>query len=106
MKAVFWTSSANKDLVEISEYLAEESIDAAEAFLSRVDERLTQLAEFPQIGRVVPELERHNVTRFREVVLSPWRFVYREEKNEIFVITVFDGRRNIEDILLRRLLRE
>lgn len=106
MKAVFWTSSANKDLVEISEYLAEESIDAADAFLSRVDERLTQLAEFPEIGRVVPELKRHNVILFRELVLSPWRFVYREEKDEIFVITVFDGRRNIEDILLRRLLRE
>ena len=53
MKAVFWTSSANKDLVEISEYLAEESIDAAEAFLSQVDERFTQLAEVPEIGRSV-----------------------------------------------------
>lgn len=106
MKAVFWASSANEDLVEIAEYLAEESIDAAEAFVSRVDERLTQLAEFPEIGRVVPELERHNVMRFRELVVSPWRIVYREEKDKIFIVTVFDGRRNIEDILLRRLLRE
>jgi plasmid stabilization system protein ParE len=106
VKAVFWTRSANQDLVEISEYLAEESIAAAEAFVSGVDERLTHLAEFPQIGRVVPELDRHNVTRFRELVLPPWRIVYREEKDKIFVVTVFDGRRNIEDILLRRLLRE
>ena len=106
MKAIFWTSSANQDLVEIAEYLAQESIEAAEAFVSRVDARLTHLAEFPQIGWVVPELERHNVTRFRELVLSPWRIVYREEKDKIFVVTVFDGRRNIEDILLRRLLRE
>lgn len=106
MKVVFWTTSANQDLIELSEYLAEESIDAAEAFAHRVDERLNHLAEFPQIGRVVPELERHNVTCFRELVLSPWRIVYREEKDRIFVVTVFDGRRNIEDILLRRLLRE
>ena len=106
MKAVFWTSTANQDLVEIPDYLAEESIEAAEAFVNGVDELLAHLAEFPQIGRVVPELERQNVTRFRELVLSPWRIVYREEEDKIFVITVFDGRRNIEDILLRRMLRE
>jgi plasmid stabilization system protein ParE len=106
VKAVFWTNYANQDLVEISDFLAEESIDAAEAFVNGVDERLTHLAEFPQIGRVVPELERHNLTRFRELVLSPWRVVYTEEKDNIFVVAVFDGRRNIEDILLRRLLRE
>jgi plasmid stabilization system protein ParE len=106
LKAIFWTSSGNQDLVEISEYLTEESIDAAEAFINQVDERLTLLAKFPQIGRVVPELERHNVTRFRELVLSPWRIMYREESDKIFVVTVFDGRRNLEDILLRRLLRD
>ena len=71
MKAVSWTSSANQDLVEIVDYLAEESLEAAEAFVNRVDQELTHLLEFPQLGRVVPELER-----------------------------------NIEDVLLKRLLRE
>ncbi len=106
MKAVFWTNSANQDLVEIVDYLAEESLEAAEAFVNRVDQELTHLREFPQIGRVVPELERNNVTRFRELVLSPWRVVYREEKEQIFIVTVLDARRNIEDLLLKRLLRE
>ena len=106
MKAVFWTTSANRDLVEIVDYLAEESLEAAEAFVNRVDRELTHLREFPQIGRVVPELERNNVTRFRELVLSPWRVVYREEKEQIFIVTVLDARRNIEDLLLKRLLRE
>ncbi len=71
MKAVSWTSSANQDLVEIVDYLAEESLEGAEAFVNRVDQEFTHLLEFPQIGRVVPELER-----------------------------------NIEDVLLKRLLRE
>ncbi|MFO8063865.1 MAG: type II toxin-antitoxin system RelE/ParE family toxin [Spirochaetota bacterium] len=106
MKAIFWTTSANQDFVEIADYLSEESLGAAEALINRVDQELTHLAEFPQIGRVVPELERNNVTRFRELVLSPWRIVYREEKERIFIVTVFDARRNIEDILLRRVLRE
>ena len=106
MKAVFWTSAANRDLVEISEYLAKESIDSAEAFVNSIDERLTNLSEFPQLGGVIPELERHNVTRFRELVLAPWRIVYKEQQEKIFIVAVFDGRRNIEDILLRRLLRD
>ena len=106
MKAVFWTASANRDLVDIVDYLAEESLEGAAAFVDRVDQELTHLLEFPQIGRVVPELERNNVTRFRELVLSPWRVVYREEKEQIFIVVVLDARRNIEDLLLKRLLRE
>ena len=106
MKAVFWTASANRDLVDIVDYLAEESLEGAAAFVDRVDHELTHLLEFPQIGRVVPELERNNVTRFRELVLSPWRVVYREEKEQIFIVAVLDARRNIEDLLLKRLLRE
>jgi plasmid stabilization system protein ParE len=106
VKAIFWTTSAYQDFVEIADYLAEESLGAAESFINRVDQELTHLAEFPHIGRVVPELERNNVTRFRELVLSPWRVVYPEEEERIFVVTVFDARRNIEDVLLRRLLRE
>jgi len=106
VKAVLWTNSANKDLVEITDYLAEESLGAAEAFINRIDQQVSRLAEFPQMGRVVPELKRNNVTLFRELVVNPWRIVYREEHDRILIHTVFDGRRNIEDILLRRLLRE
>ena len=39
-------------------------------------------------------------------MLAPWRIVYKEQQEKIFIVAVFDGRRNIEDILLRRLLRD
>ena len=47
MKTVLWTTSANRHPVEIADYVAEESIEAAEAFVNRIDQHLT-LAEFPE----------------------------------------------------------
>jgi hypothetical protein len=34
------------------------------------------------------------------------RLFYRIDRGQVYVLAVIDGRRNLEDILLRRLLRE
>jgi toxin ParE1/3/4 len=36
---------------------------------------------------------------------TPWRIIYRIATPSVFVMTVIDGRRNVEDILLERLTR-
>ena len=67
--------------------------------------RSVNLKSLPGIGRVVPELERHNVCLYRELILSPWRLIYRYDRDHVYVLAVIDGRRNLEDVLLRRLMR-
>ena len=106
MSRILWSKPAVNDLQDIGEHIAQDSPGAAISFLGRVDEAVKALGSQPRLGRVVPELERQNITRYREVVLSPWRLFYREEKGQVFVLAVIDGRRNVEDILLRRLMRE
>jgi toxin ParE1/3/4 len=89
----------------VVDFLVEESPTAAEKFIYRIDDSVGKLASHAELGRVVPELAKHNITRYREVVISPWRVFYRVDEKSIYVLAVIDGRRNVEDILLRRLMR-
>jgi plasmid stabilization system protein ParE len=38
-------------------------------------------------------------------VVRPYRLIYRVERDTVTVLAVFDGRRDLEDVLLDRLLR-
>ena len=106
MSAIVWARPALGDIQEVVAWLRLDSPSAALRFVDRVDEAVTRLSSQPRLGRVVPELERHNIIRYRELVIAPWRLFYRIDQRQVYVLAVIDGRRNVEDILLRRLLRE
>jgi plasmid stabilization system protein ParE len=103
---VFWAETAYRDLEAVVDYIASDSIDAAIEVYKRIREKALTLDRLPSRGRVVPELRFHNITSYRELVVSPWRIIYRIEKHSVYVLAVFDGRRNIEDLLLARLIKE
>ena len=102
---VVWTRTAEADLEGIVDFIADDSADAALAVFTRIRERAATLNNFPDKGRVVPELHQHGIVQYREVILSPWRIIYRVEGSMVYVTAVFDSRRNLEDLLLERLSR-
>jgi hypothetical protein len=55
--------------------------------------------------RIVPELHWHGLTRFLELIERPWRLIYRIDGSTVYVVSVWDGRRQLEDLLLARFLR-
>lgn len=107
MNRIVWAASAAEDLRDIIDWLVDRgSGDAARTLLSRVEGRIGRLQQFPESGRVVPELLRSNITRYREVVIDSWRVIYRHDPADaVLVLAVIDARRNIEDVLLRRGIR-
>ncbi|MBU1570609.1 MAG: plasmid stabilization protein, partial [Proteobacteria bacterium] len=58
----------------------------------------------PERGRVVPELQDQGIFQYRELIVKPWRSIYRIAEREIYVLSVIDSRKNVEDILLNRLI--
>lgn len=56
-------------------------------------------------GRIIPELKRQNVEKFREIIIKPCRLFYRIEQDTVYIMAVIDGLRNIGNILLSRNLR-
>jgi plasmid stabilization system protein ParE len=102
---VYWTASARRDLESIVLYLAERSPQAALSTLDRLETRAKSLVRLAGRGRIVPELEHLHIREYRELVVTPYRVIYRVQGPRVFVLGVFDGRRSLEDILLDRLIR-
>ena len=102
---VAWTEGAVRDLEEITTWIAQDSPPAARRLLQRLRERAATLTSTPLRGRVVPELSKHGVRGFRELVVRPYRLMYRVEGKRVYVLCVLDARRDLEDVLLERLVR-
>jgi addiction module RelE/StbE family toxin len=102
---VEWATVAARDLTEIVEYIAREDPGAALRVLDALEAKASSLKAFASRGRIVPELLGIQLREYRELLPKPYRIIYRVEKARVIVLGVFDGRRNLEDILLDRLVR-
>ena len=102
---VIWTETASRDLEGIVAYIAADSRQQAKKILKPIRGKTAARRSSSSRGRIVPELLNFNLRSWREIVLSPWRIVYRVEGNLVFVDSIIDGRRDVEEVLMRRLLR-
>ncbi|MBT3176253.1 MAG: type II toxin-antitoxin system RelE/ParE family toxin [Desulfobacula sp.] len=101
---VIWASVAEKDLKNIIEYIAEESPQNALKILTKIRQNASGLYTLPERGRIVSELKDQGILLYRELIIAPWRLIYRISGQEIFVLSVIDSRRNVEDVLLKRFI--
>jgi len=104
-REVHWTRAAQRDLNAIVGYIAEDSVDNALDVLGRLQARAETLSQNAERGCVVPELRAADVYHYRELIERPWRVAYRIEHDEVFVMAVLDGRRDLRSVLLERLVR-
>jgi toxin ParE1/3/4 len=107
MKQVYevaWSDTAERDLIAIIEYIADDSPSRAYDVFKEVRRKASSLHSFPERGRVVPELQNQGITQYHELIVGPWRIIYRISKKTVYVLSVLDARRSVEDILLGRLV--
>ena len=102
---VLWTHTAQQDLTEIIDYIAQDSVDDALAILHRLETKAALLITLPNRGRVVPELFHTGISQYRELISTPWRIVYRVENRQVLIMAVLDSRRDLQTVLLSRLTR-
>ncbi|HDL85452.1 MAG TPA: type II toxin-antitoxin system RelE/ParE family toxin [Candidatus Acetothermia bacterium] len=102
---VIWAATAVDDLTDIVAHVANNSPADALRILKKIKEASSQLYHLPERGRIVPELQDQGIMQYRELIVTPWRVMYRIAGKNVFVLSVLDSRRNVEDILLDRLTR-
>ncbi|MFD1468598.1 type II toxin-antitoxin system RelE/ParE family toxin [Hymenobacter caeli] len=73
MVQIRWTNAALADLAEVRDYALQFSARYAEQLIERLIERTDTLAEFPRLGRVVPEYGNAAV---RELLDGRYRLMY------------------------------
>ncbi|HNX76417.1 MAG TPA: type II toxin-antitoxin system RelE/ParE family toxin [Candidatus Rifleibacterium sp.] len=100
-----WSEQAALDLERLISYIASENPKTAGQILKRIKTEVSQLDNVPFRGRIVPEFEGQGFLLFRELVVTPWRIMYRVSFENVYILAVFDSRKNVDDVLLERFLK-
>jgi toxin ParE1/3/4 len=95
-----WSTTAEADILDIVTYIKNHSgpMTAASVY-ERIKARAEPLVDFPDSGRVVSQLADIGIDDIRQITEKPWIIYYRIVDNEIWILSVIDGRRNLEEII-------
>jgi len=89
---VHWTDTAQDHLDAIHAYIERDSPEYALRMVDRLTRRSQQIAEASRSGRRVPE---YDMDRIWEVIEKPYRIIYHIKPDQIDVIAVLHGARNV-----------
>ena len=85
-----WTHEALVRLIEIEDFISQDSPERAEKFVNQIIEQAESLSDKPLRGRTVPEISNPDI---RELIYRKYRIVYRINGNNLDILTVFEGHR-------------
>jgi toxin ParE1/3/4 len=103
---IYFSKDAENDLTEINNYIHEQDGPSrALNVLDRLQETCTSLTILSERGHVPSELKLIHIDDILEVISRPYRILYEIQVDEIHILAIWDGRRNIEQLLQRRLFR-
>ncbi|MBE0610210.1 MAG: type II toxin-antitoxin system RelE/ParE family toxin [Dehalococcoidia bacterium] len=91
---VVWSQEARADIRAIYAYRARFSPSGARALLKTIRSRALQLQDFPDSGRIVPEM---NNPYMRELIEGDYRIVYERFPDRVEIFAVLDGRAAFQD---------
>lgn len=90
---VIWSPLAVDRAADAAAYIAKDNPAAAHRWVDELFAVTATLGRFPEGGRHVPDLPRPDL---RELLVGPYRVVYRLEPRRIAVLTVRHLRRRFD----------
>lgn len=102
---VFWTRSAQVDLLEIIEYIKSDSEINAYKIFEKIKQKTSKLNQMSFKGRILPEFREYNINKYREIIVSPWRIIYIIEEQHVYILSVIDSRRDTEELLFKKIMQ-
>ena len=93
---VVWTPEAQSHLDSIYQYIKHDAPFYAQGVVDTLTRRSQQLVDHPLSGRIVPAYDDR---KLRELIVYPYRLIYRVMIDRIDVIAVFHGARQLPETL-------
>ena len=105
MKVVF-LQSARTDLQQPRRYLVSKfgGHPWREA-LARIQRDVAELESLPRKDSIPPELAELGTPNYRQIVSGMCRIIYEIDDQTVYIHLVVDTRRDLKDVLAKRLLR-
>lgn len=97
---------AKKDLIEIFIFVVRnDNLASANKLLDAIEKTCYKLEKLPERGHIPIELRPTGIKRYLEIHYKPYRIIYEIENDLVYIHSILDGRRSIQEILSERLLR-
>lgn len=87
---IIWSPNALKDIEDIAEFIARDSVYYAESTVQKIFEAPQPLKQHPKAGRVVPEIGGESI---RELFVFQYRVIYEIKVETVNILTVIHGKR-------------
>ncbi|MDB6371519.1 type II toxin-antitoxin system RelE/ParE family toxin [Photorhabdus bodei] len=102
---VVLTKDAEADLEDIYDYIVEnDSSGKADYVLDQLLKTANNLANFPEKGNYPKELQELGIHDFRQTFFKSYRVIYQLIGQQVVIFVIADGRRDMQTLLMRRLL--
>lgn len=92
---VQYAPAAVDDMDEIFSFISQDNVSAAENLLQKLDDQISNLAEFPYMGSVLSEDDFPLLQRgYRFIVVHPYLVFYRVIEDTVIIHRILHGRRD------------
>lgn len=91
-RTIVWSEEALRDVDDIAAYIARGSRHYASTFVSKIFRAAEGVQLFAEAGAMLPEYEREDI---REIFVGNYRLIYRITPDEVTVLTVVHGARDL-----------
>jgi toxin ParE1/3/4 len=96
--------AAEKDLYAAYLYLKNEAGKSiAQQEIDLLESACESLAENPERGSIPHELQMCDTFEYRQIIHKKFRIIYQVSENFVYIFGILHGRRNISEILQKRL---
>ena len=100
------TDDAAYDLENLYDYIEfHDSPEKADYNLDKIENIFSSLANNPIRGTYPNELLAVGIREYREIYFKPYRIIYRMIEQQVYIMVIADGRRDMQTLLQRRLFQ-
>jgi plasmid stabilization system protein ParE len=96
MRPFILTPRAEQDVSDIWDYIADDSIEAADRVLAALEKTMHRLAKNPGIGHLREDLADR---RHRFILVYSYLIIYRHETKPLQVIRILHAARDVQSML-------
>jgi toxin ParE1/3/4 len=102
---IIWSKDAGDELFEIISYIKNNTgkITAKQIYEKIINE-VKRASENAKGRRIAPLFKEFGINYIHQLNIKPWIIYYKVEKNIMEIVSIIDGRRNLEEILYKKIM--
>jgi len=102
---VIWSEDAGNELIEIISYIKTNTGKiTAEKIYRKILCEVKKASENAGGRRVSPLFKNFGINDVHHLNINPWVVYYKVRNNRMEIISIIDGRRNLEEVLYRKVI--